>query len=133
MGLFKSVRDLNKQAGEINKNWDVGAQLEGAQAQMADANEMMAQQTKAANAATSGVEATAVVAAVRQGTGMVNFQPIIELDLTVMPEGLPPYPVTVKQVVPQVQLAQVQAGANLHVKVDPNDPSAVWIDFARVG
>jgi sRNA-binding protein len=133
MGLFKSMRDLNKQSQEINKNWDVGAQLEDAQARMADANEMMAQQTAAANAATSGVDATATVAAVRQGTGMVNFQPIIELDLTVMPEGLPPYPVTVKQVVPQVQLAQVQPGANLQVKVDPNNPSAVWIDFTRVG
>jgi hypothetical protein len=129
MGFFKSVRDLNKQSEEINKNWDVGAQLEDAQARMADANEMMAQQTAAANIAASGMDATATVAALRQGTGMVNFQPIMEIDLTVMPEGLPPYPVTVKQVVPQAQLPQLQPGANLNVKVDPNDPAAVWIGF----
>ena len=132
MGLFKSVRDLQKQSNEINKNWDVGAQLEDAQARMADAQEMMAQQTAAANAATSGVDGTATIVAVRQGGAMVNFQPMIEVDLTVLPEGgLPPYPVTVKQVIPQVQLAQAQPGAAVHVKVDPNNPASVWIDWNR--
>jgi hypothetical protein len=132
MGLFKSVRDLQKQGNEINKNWDVGAQLEDAQARMADAQEMMAQQTAAANAATTGVDATATIVAVRQGGAMVNFQPMIEVDLTVLPDGgLPPYPVTVKQVIPQVQLAMAQPGASVHVKVDPNNPASVWIDWNR--
>jgi hypothetical protein len=130
MGFFKSVRDLQKQGKEIQENWDVGAQLEDAQAKMAQAQETMAQQTAAANAAANGVDATATVAALRPGTGMVNYQPIVELDLTVIAPGNPPYPLTVKQVVPQVQLAAVQPGATLKVKVDPNDPSAVWIDFA---
>jgi hypothetical protein len=98
---------------------------------MQDAQEMMAQQTAAANAVTTGVDATATIVAVRQGHGMVNFQPMIEVDLTVMPDGLPPYPVTVKQVVPQVQLAQVQPGSAVHVKVDPNNPATVWIDWNR--
>jgi hypothetical protein len=129
--MFKSLRDLQKQSEEINKNWDMGAQLEDAQARMQDAQEMMAQQTAAANAAVSGADATATVIAVRQGNGMVNYQPIIELDLTVLPEGLPPYPVTVKQVIPQVQLAQAQPGASVHVKVDPNNPASVWIDWTR--
>ena len=131
MGMFKSLRDLQKQSDEINKNWDVGAQLEDAQARMQDAQEMMAQQTAAANAAVSGADATATIIAVRQGNGMVNYQPIIEVDLTVLPEGLPPYPVTVKQVIPQIQLAQAQPGASVHVKVDPNNPASVWIDWTR--
>lgn len=131
MGLFKSVRELQKQSNEINKNFDVGAQLEDAQARMADAQEMMAQQTAAANAATTGVDATATIVAVRQGKAMVNFQPTVEVDLTVLPDGLPPYPVTVKQVIPQVQLAQVQPGSGVHVKVDPNNPASVWIDWNR--
>jgi hypothetical protein len=132
MGVFKSLRDLQKQSDEINKNWDVGAQLEGAQAQMQAAQETMAQQTAAANAAATGVDATATIVAVRQGQGMVNYQPIIEMDLTVIPDGgLPPYPVTVKQVTPQVNLAQAQPGAAVHVKVDPNNPSSVWIDWTR--
>jgi hypothetical protein len=132
MGLFKSMRDLQKQSNEINKNWDVGAQLEDAQTRMADAQEMMAQQTAAANAATTGVDATATIVAVRQGHAMVNFQPEIEVDLTVLPDGgLPPYPVTVKQIIPQVQLGQAQPGAAVHVKVDPNNPALVWIDWNR--
>jgi sRNA-binding protein len=130
MGFFKSLNDLQKQSKEINKNWDVGAQLADAQEQMANANAAMAQQTAAANAATNGIDATATVTAVRQQGAMVNFQPMVELDLTVMPPGSPPYPQTVTQVVPQTQLAMLQPGASLKVKVDPNDSSAVWIDFA---
>ena len=131
MGLFKGMRDLQKQANEINKGWDVGAQLEQAQQQMASANDLMAQQTAAANAAVSGLDARATIVGVRQGHGMVNFQPMIEVDLTVSPEGLPPYPVTVKQVIPQVHLARAQPGMAVLVKVDPNDPASVWVDWDR--
>jgi flagellar capping protein FliD len=132
MGLFKNMRDLTKQAQEIQANMDVGAQLADAQTRMAEANQMMAEQTAAANAAVTGVDATAMIVEVRQGAGMINYQPMIEVDLTVMPDGLPPYPVTVKQVAPLVQLAQVKAGASVHVKVDPNNPAAVWIDWTRI-
>jgi hypothetical protein len=131
MGFFKSMRELQKQSDEINKNWDVGAQLEDAQARMQDANEMMAQQTAAANAALSGIDGTATIVAVRQGHAMVNYQPMLELDLTVVPEGGMPYPVTVKQVTPQIHLAQAQPGAGVHVKVAPDDPASVWIDWTR--
>ena len=131
MGLFKSVRQLQKQSDEINKNWDVGAQLADAQTRMQDAQEAMAQQTAAANAAVTGVDATATIVAVRQGHGMVNYQPMLELDLTVVPDGGLPYPVTVKQVTPQIHLAQAQPGASVHVKVAPDDPASVWIDWTR--
>lgn len=131
MGLFKSLRELQKQSDEINKDWDVGAQLADAQTRMQDAQEAMAQQTAAANAALSGVDATATIVAVRQGHGMVNFQPMLELDVTVVPAGGLPYPVTVKQVTPQVHLAQAQPGASVHVKVAPDDPASVWIDWTR--
>ena len=130
MGFFKSVRDLQKQSNEINKNWDVGAQLEDAQARMAEANEMMAQQTAAANISATGMDATATVAAIRDDGGMVNFQPMVSIDLTVMAPGSPPRPVTVKQVVPQTQLAMLQPGRTLKVKIDASNPEAVWIDFA---
>jgi hypothetical protein len=131
VGLFKSVRELQKQSNEISENHDMGAQLEDAQTRMAEAQELMAQQTAAANAATTGVDATATIVAIRQSGGMLNFQPMIEVDPTVLPDGLPPYPVTVKQVIPQVQLAQAQPGSGVHVKVDPNNPASVWIDWNR--
>jgi hypothetical protein len=130
MGLFKSVRDLNRQAKDISAGWDVGAQLEDAQARMAAMNQVMADQTAAANLALTGIDATATIAAVRQGAGLVNMQPLIQLDLTVLPEGRPPYPATVSQVVPMSHLALARPGATVRVKVDPNDASIVWIDWA---
>ena len=132
MGFFKSMRELQKQGNEINKNWDVGAQLNDAQARMAEANEMMAQQTAAANIAATGVDASAAIVAVRDSGGMVNMQPMCEIDMTVMPDGLPPYPVTVKQVVPMTQLAMLTPGKTVKVKVDPNNPGTVFIDMTSV-
>jgi len=129
MGFFKSVRELNKQGKEMSRNWDVGAQLADAQSSMAAANQMMAQQTAAANIAATGLDATATVAAVRQGGGMVNYQPMVEIDLTVMAPGGMPYPATVSQVVQQVHLARLTPGSTLKVKVDPADPATIWIDF----
>jgi roadblock/LC7 domain-containing protein len=129
MGLFKSVRELNKQGKEISRNWDVGAQLADAQASMAAANEMMAQQTAAANVAATGLDAAATVVAVRQGGAMVNYQPMVEIDLTVMVPGGMPYPATVSQVVQQVHLARLQPGNALRVKVDQANPQTIWIDF----
>jgi roadblock/LC7 domain-containing protein len=129
MGFFKSVRELNKQGKEISRNWDVGAQLADAQSSMAAANQMMAQQTAAANIAATGLDATATVAAVRQGGALVNYQPMVEIDLTVMAPGSPPYAATVSQVVQQVHLARLRPGASLRVKVDPANPATIWIDF----
>lgn len=132
MGYFKSVRDVYKQSKEIQKDWDVGAQLAGAQSNMAAATQMMAQQTEAANISATGTPASASVVAVRDGFGEINFQPIIEIDMTILPPGLPPYPVTVKQAVPVTQLAMLKPGANLNIKVDPANPASVWIDPTSV-
>jgi hypothetical protein len=130
MGFFKSLHTLNKQGNEMRQNWDVGAQLADAQSSMAGAQAMMAQQTAAANLATSGVDATATINGVRQGGGMVNYQPIIELDLLVMAPGLPPIPVTVSQVVEQIFLSKAVVGGRVAAKFDPANPQSVWINWA---
>jgi expansin (peptidoglycan-binding protein) len=130
MGFFKSMKDLSQQANEINKNWDVGAQLADAQASMQNAQAMMAQQTAAANLAATGLDGVATITGVRQSGGMVNFQPILELDLTVAAAGRPPLPVTVSQPVEQIFLAKAQPGGKVAVKVDPADPNLVWINWA---
>ena len=128
MGFFKDVRQLQKQAKEIDKTFDPGAQMADAKTKMASAMDMMQEQTKAANLAATGVDATATVSAIRQTGQMINFQPVCELDLMIMGDG-PPRPVTVSQVVQQVQIPMLQPGKTLHVKLDPNDPKAVWIDM----
>jgi hypothetical protein len=128
VGFFKSVRELQKQGNEASKNWDVGAQLQNAQASMAQANEMLAQQTAAANIANTGLPATATVVAVREGFGEVNFQPIVEIDMTILAPGRPPYPVTTRQTLPVHMVGQLHPGANLNVKVDPENATTVFID-----
>lgn len=130
MGFFKSLNDLNKQAKEINKDWDPGQQMKDGMAQMQAANEMMAQQTQAANLAMTGKDATASIVNAAQTGAMVNFQPTMQIELTVFPEGGVPYPVTVSQVVEQPYLSKAVPGSQVKVKVDANDHNVVWIDWA---
>jgi hypothetical protein len=130
MGMFRSVRQLQKQAKEIDKNWDPGAQMADGMERMRQAQSFMAQQTQAANVAASGVDASAMITGIAQTGAMVNFQPTLQIDLTVMPDGLPPYPASVTQVVEQVFLGKAVAGASVPIKVDPNDPGTIWINWA---
>jgi hypothetical protein len=131
MGVFKSYRDLTKQAKEIQKNQPpVGKRMAAGMERMAQAQEMMAAQTQAANLAATGIPATATINAVRQGSQMINFQPVLDLDLIVMAPGRPPIPVSLSQVVPQVWLSKAQPGSQVAVKVDPADVNTVWIDWA---
>ncbi len=132
MGYFKSMRELNKIARETQKTTDFQAMRQSNLASMRRSQEMMAAQTKAANMALTGIDATATVAAARQTPTQINFDHVVELDLTVMPDGLPPYPVSLSQAISPVNLARVQPGSTLAVKVDPDDPGSVWIDFMRV-
>jgi hypothetical protein len=134
MGLFKNMNDLYKAGGEPmgkDRHAKRSEKMAGAQAKMAAAQEMMAQQTRMMNLAATGTDASATILEVRPTTQLINYEPVVELDLHLMLDGRPPYPVTVSQPVPQVYLAKAQAGGTLLAKVDPADPSAVFLDFAR--
>ena len=52
--------------------------------------------------------------------------------VTMMPDGLPPYPATARQTIIQMQLVELRPGASVHAKVDPGNPSAVWLDLNRI-
>lgn len=130
MGMFRSMRQLQKQANEIQKNWDPGQQMQDGMARMQEAQQFMAQQTQAANIAATGVDATAMITGVAQTGAMVNFQPTLQIEMTVMQAGKPPYPASVTQVVEQIFLTKAVAGASVPVKVDPADPSSIWINWA---
>jgi hypothetical protein len=103
--------------------------MAGATDKLRAANEMLAQQTAAANLAVSGADATAMITSVAQTGAMVNYQPMLNIDMTVMAPGLPPYPASVSQVVEQIYLAKAAAGNTVNVKVDPNAPATVYIDW----
>ena len=138
MGVFKSMRDLQKQAKEIERNAPpVADRMAAAQQRMANLNQMMAAQTQAANAAMaaasgmadgSAVQRTVTITGMRQ-IGMLNFDLLVEFDLTVLPDGMPPYPATTQQRVSQMQIGQLQPGQTLQASVDPANPAAIWLDL----
>jgi hypothetical protein len=140
MGVFKSMRDLQKQAKQIEATMPpVADRMAAAQARMAAANQMMAAQTQAANAAVAAAAGTAGPAARRTVTitgmrqiGMMNFDLLVEFDLTVLPDGLPPYPATTQQCVSQMQIGKLQPGLTLQASVDPSNPAAIWLDLESV-
>ena len=127
MGFFKDLNKLNKQSQEIQKNWDVGQQLADAQASMTQANQFMAQQTAAANAAVTGKQGSATVTAIRGGNQMINMQPVVELDMTVFPPDGPPYPATASQPIAAPLLPQVQPGCTVPVAIDAADPAVIHV------
>jgi hypothetical protein len=138
MGVFKSMHDLKKQAKEMERNAPrVGDRLAAMQDRMANLNQMMATQTQAAANAASAAAAGAsgfaercavVIVGMRQ-VGSVNFDLLVEFDLTVTPEGRPPYPATIQQLVSQFQVGQLQQGRTLQATIDPSNPMAIWLDL----
>ena len=140
MGVFKSMRDLQKQAKEMERNAPpVGARLAAMQERMAGINQMMAAQTQAATmaarAAAGGDEYTqrcpVIIAGMRQ-IGTMNFDLIVEFELTVTPEGMPPYPATIEQLVSQFQVSQLEVGRTVTATFDPSNPGAIWLDLATL-
>ncbi|HEV2375261.1 MAG TPA: hypothetical protein VGS19_24260 [Streptosporangiaceae bacterium] len=76
----------------------------------------------------AGVRRTVTVTGMRQ-IGMVNFDLLVEFELTVLPDGMPPYPATTQQRVSQVQVNQLRPGLTLQASVDPSNPAAIWLDL----
>jgi hypothetical protein len=127
MGFLKDINTLKKQAKEIDETFDPGAQMREGKLRMAAAQEMMAQQTAAMHLATTGEDATAQIVAARDTGTQINLQPVLEIDLLVMPDGRPPYPATVRQMVAQAQLGLIAAGSTVSVRIDPANPATVLL------
>jgi hypothetical protein len=104
--------------------------MQQASAALEATTEMMAQQTAAAELAASGEPATAQLNGARETGAMANMQPIVEIDLLIFPEGRPPYPVTLRQIVPLAVVGSLTPGTRLPVKIDPAKPDVVWIDWS---
>ena len=141
MGFFKSMHDLSKQTKEMQRNQPpAGARMAAMQERLADLNQMMANTTQAANNAAAAAAAGAsgfaercpvMIVAMRQ-VGTVNFDLLVEFDLTVTREGRPPYPATIQQLVSQFQVGQLSSGRTLEATVDPSNPMAIWLDFGSL-
>jgi hypothetical protein len=138
VGVFKSMRDLQKQAKELQRNAPpLGERLAASQARMDAVSQMMAAQTQAASAATlaaTGADGYAahcpvMITGMRQ-VGSVNLDLLVEFELTVTPEGMPPYPATMQQLVSQFQVGQLRVGTTAAATIDPSNPAAIWLDLA---
>ena len=114
-GMSQHLKDM----AQVDKEY-----LEKNPHALAEGTERLLAMGKAEKVATSGIDASATITAVRQTPSSVNYQPVFELDLNVSPESGSPYPATAYQLVP------LPPGRSVHVKVDPNDPSVVWVDLA---
>lgn len=121
MGLFKNVRDLQKLGKEASKNHDPAAQMRAAKAQM----EQMTQQANLVSSPTA-VTAPASVGAVRDTGMLVDHQPVVEVDVTVMPAGGAPFPATVR-VQGVAALMSLSTGSTVTVRYEPSNPATVGL------
>jgi len=140
VSVFKSMRDLQKQAKEIQRNSPpAGERMAAMQERLAGINQMMAAQTQAATMAARAAagddpyaqRVPVVISGMRQ-VGTMNFDLIVEFELTVTPEGMPPYPATIEQLVSQFQVSQLGVGRTVTATIDPSNPAAIWLDLSTV-
>lgn len=141
MGMFKNMRDLQKMGRDMEAQMGSPAdRMAAAQERMASMQQTLANQTAAANAAAAAaqglldgtaVRCTAVINSMQQ-VGMINFDLMIQFDLTIIQDGLPPRPATTQQTVSQMQIGQVRPGMTADAAMDPANPAAIWLDLTTL-
>jgi len=135
MGVFKDLRTLSAQGKEMRDNAPpMKDKMANMSSKMAEANAMMAgmaQGTAQSNAAiANGVAAVATITSARQTGALVNFHPVVDLELLIMlPSGVP-MQATRQEPVQQLHLGRCQPGLRLNVKVDPTNANSLWIDWS---
>ena len=63
---------------------------------------------------------------------MVNFDLLMEFELAVLPDGMPPYPATTQQLVSPWQARQLRPGLTLDACAIPPNPAAVWLQLENL-
>jgi hypothetical protein len=131
MGMFKDMRDLNKAGKQMKK--ERGGSLKMMKDGLAQANqavqEVQGNQELAEKLANEGVDGTATVGQMVATGRTINMQPELQFQLTVDVNGTQSE-VTHVQVVSPAIIGQLQPGAQVPVKVDPNDHSQLMIGLA---
>ena len=131
MGMFKDMRDLSKTGKEMKK--ERGGSLKMMKDGLAQANQMVqgvqADQELAERLANEGVDGTATIVSMQATGANINMQPELQFQLTVDVNGSVST-VTHTQVVSPAIIGQLQPGAQVPVKVDPNDHSQLMFGLA---
>lgn len=131
MGMFKDLRDLNKAGKQATK--EQGGMFKMAKDGLAQANQavqqVQADQALAEKLANEGVDGTATIQQMVATGKTVNMQPELQFQMTVDVNGTTS-DVTHTQVVSPAIIGQLQPGAQVPVKVDPNDHTQLMIGLA---
>jgi hypothetical protein len=131
MGMFKDMRDLSKAGKQMQK--ERGGAFKMMKDGLSEANQavqqVQADQALAERLANEGVDGTATINGMQATGKNVNMQPELQFDLTVEVNGSQSN-VSHTQVVSPAVIGQLQPGAQVPVKVDPNDHSQLMIGLA---
>ena len=131
MGMFKDMRDLHKTGKQMTK--ERGGSFKMMKDGLAQANEavqqVQADQELAEKLANEGVDGTATIVQMQATGKTVNKQPELLFQMTVEVNGSQSQ-VSHTQVVSPAIIGQLQPGAQVPVKVDPNDHSQLMIGLA---
>jgi hypothetical protein len=133
MGLFKDIRNLQKQAESMvpQEHRGLGGAMRMAKEgipQMTQAlADMQGDAQKAQYLYNAGRPGTARVDAIRDTGITINDNPTVEFDLSVSLDGAEPYAVTHRQSISRLAIGGFQPGATVPVKVDPADPQSLII------
>jgi predicted acyltransferase (DUF342 family) len=133
MGFFGDLNKLRIQGEEMREKQDVKGDMASAKAKMDAMNAAYAASApKPEDPASEArrVDATATVQSAQQTGMMVNMNQGVSVNLLVMVNGLP-MPVTTMLMVPYLNMARLQPGAQLSVSIDPQDPNSVRIDWSK--
>ena len=134
MGFFGDLNKLRIQGEEMREKQDVKGDMANAQAKMDALNnayKMAAPQEVDPASEARRVEATATVQSASQTGMVVNMSQAIQVTLLVMLSDGIPIPVTTQLLVPMLNLARLQPGAQLSVTIDPQIPGSVRIDWSK--
>jgi hypothetical protein len=131
MGMFKDMRDLSKTGKQMKK--ERGGSLKMMKDGLAQANQAVQQvqgdQALAERLANEGVDGTATIMQMVATGKTVNMQPELQFQMTVDVAGSQSTVDHVQVVSPAI-IGQLQPGAQVPVKVDPNDHSQLMIGLA---
>ena len=134
MGFFGDLNKLRIQGEEMREKQDVKGDMARAQANMDALNnayKLAAPQQADPASEARRIEAIATVQSAAQTGMVVNMSQAISVTLLVMlPAGIP-IPVTTEILVPMLNLARLQPGAQLSVTIDPQLPASVRIDWSK--
>jgi hypothetical protein len=131
MGMFRSIREINKMAKETRKTWDPVAQARDGVQMMENANAQLAQQNSTAHLAMTGIPGSAMILNVRDTGTRINFEAMVELDLLVTVGVQPPYPVTLRSVAPIIGQGRLTPGNVVAVRVDQTQPQLAVVMWAE--